>query len=165
MAEQTDQGQNEGATAALSGIERRKVLAGALGVGAASVVLAACGSGDSTATPEISAAPEQQPAPGATTASGVIVAAADVPVNGGVVEIVDDRKVIVTQPQAGTYQGFSAVCPHEGCTVGGVQDGVIVCPCHNSQFDTSTGEVLQGPANAPLAPIPVSQQGDDIVFA
>jgi Rieske Fe-S protein len=165
MAQQVEAGTPEGAAEGGTGVDRRRLLAGALGVGAATVVLAACGSGDSNASSEPSQAPDEQPAPGATTASGVIVAAADVPVDGGAVEIVDDRKVIVTQPEAGTFKGFSAVCPHQGCTVAGVQDGAIVCPCHGSRFDTSTGDVLQGPANAPLAPIPVAKQGDDIVFA
>jgi Rieske Fe-S protein len=93
------------------------------------------------------------------------VAAGEVPVGGGAVTIVGDRKVVVTQPSEGTYQGFSAVCPHQGCTVSGVQDGAITCPCHASRFDVTTGAVLQGPAAAPLASIPVALEGDDIVFA
>jgi Rieske Fe-S protein len=165
MTQKTDATDHGLVAAEPDGLHRRKVLAGALGVGAAAVVLAACGSDNAAPSPEPSSPADQEPAPGATTASGVIVAAADVPVDGGVVEIVDDRKVIVTQPEAGTYKGFSAVCPHEGCTVAGVQEGSIFCPCHGSRFDTSTGAVLQGPATVPLAPVPVAQQGDDIVFA
>jgi Rieske Fe-S protein len=165
MTEQPDPRTVSSDRAAAAGFERRTVLAGVLGIGAASALLAACGSGDASADAEPTAEADQDPAPGATTASGAIVASADVPVAGGVVEIVDDRKVIVTQPEAGTFKGFSAVCPHEGCTVAGVQDGAIVCPCHGSRFDTATGAVLQGPATAPLAAVPVAQQGDDIVFA
>jgi nitrite reductase/ring-hydroxylating ferredoxin subunit len=93
------------------------------------------------------------------------VAAADVPVGGGTITTVGDRKVVVTQPEAGTFVGFSAVCPHQGCSVGSVEADAIICPCHNSRFDPRTGAVLQGPAAAPLGAIPVAQQGDDIVFA
>ena len=30
---------------------------------------------------------------------------------------------------------YSAVCTHQGCTVNGVSNGVITCPCHGSTFD------------------------------
>ncbi len=84
---------------------------------------------------------------GSPPATGV-VKAADVPVGGGTVD--DALRVVVTQPTAGDYKAFSAVCTHQGCLVGGVQGGAIVCPCHGSQFDIATGAVLQGPATAPL---------------
>jgi Rieske Fe-S protein len=45
---------------------------------------------------------------------------------------------------------FSTVCTHAGCEVGLPQSGRIPCPCHGSQFATSDGRVLQGPASAPL---------------
>jgi Rieske Fe-S protein len=152
-------------------MDRRTVLRGAAiagCLGAAAPVLAACGSDDSSAaqpTPTSPTTSAPDVAPGATSSSGVVVPAGDVPVGGGAVTIIGDRKIVVTQPSAGTYQGFSAVCPHQGCTVSGVQDGAITCPCHGSRFDVSTGAVLQGPAAAPLASIPVALQGDDIVFA
>jgi len=37
------------------------------------------------------------------------------------------------------------------------------CPCHGSVFDAFTGEVLRGPAQAPLAPVPVTVSGQDVV--
>src|SRR5690349_15478085 len=39
----------------------------------------------------------------------------DVPVGGGV--IVDERNVVVTQPTAGQFKAFTAICTHQGCTV------------------------------------------------
>ncbi|MEO6820975.1 MAG: Rieske (2Fe-2S) protein [Candidatus Nanopelagicales bacterium] len=72
-----------------------------------------------------------------------------VPVGGG--RIYSDQKVVVTQPSAGSYKAFTAVCTHEGCLVGSVSDGAILCPCHGSQFSISDGSVMQGPATIALA--------------
>ena len=65
----------------------------------------------------------------------------DVPVGSGV--IVDD--VVVTQPAAGEFKGFSAKCTHKGCAVNKVADGTIDCPCHGSKFNLD-GTVANGPA-------------------
>lgn len=75
-------------------------------------------------------------------------ATSDVPVGGGTVFA--DQKVVVTQPTAGVFHAFSAVCTHQGCTVRAVVDKVITCPCHASQFDSADGSVVQGPAQKPL---------------
>ena len=73
---------------------------------------------------------------------------AAVPVGGGKIF---EGQVVVTQPSAGTYLAFSAVCTHQGCTVSTVEDEVIKCPCHGSQFAIADGSVVQGPASEPLA--------------
>jgi Rieske Fe-S protein len=151
-------------------VDRRAVLQGTAtvaGAGALAALLSACGDdGASSSTPTQDAQPEQQEqAPGATTSAGVIVASAEVPVGGGAIRIVEDRKVVVTQPAEGQFFGFSAVCTHEGCAVSRVFENTIVCPCHNSSFDASTGAVLGGPATGPLASIAVREDGDEIVFA
>ena len=97
--------------------------------------------------------------------TGTIVKTGDVPVDGGTVVTVAGQKVIVTQPTKGDFVGFSAICPHAGCAVVGVQNGVIVCPCHGGTFNTATGAVLGGPPRAPLATIPVTVQDGAVVFA
>ena len=76
-----------------------------------------------------------------------------VPVGGGVVLARD--KVVVTRPAADDVRAFSAVCTHQGCTVDGVADGLISCPCHGSRFDAATGAVRNGPAARPLAKVAV----------
>jgi thiosulfate dehydrogenase [quinone] large subunit len=56
---------------------------------------------------------------------------------------------IVVHESNGKFSAHSAVCTHAGCTVG-YSGGQLVCPCHGSIFDASTGSVLQGPAVTPL---------------
>jgi ubiquinol-cytochrome c reductase iron-sulfur subunit len=61
---------------------------------------------------------------------------------------------------------FSKVCPHAGCAValyrkptyGPTQpEPALVCPCHYSTFDPSTGgDVLFGPAGRPLPQLPLA---------
>ncbi|WP_354642707.1 Rieske (2Fe-2S) protein [Kitasatospora camelliae] len=75
-------------------------------------------------------------------------AEADVPVGGG--KVYREEKIVVTQPQAGTYKAFSAKCTHAGCVVDEVKGGVISCPCHSSKFAIADGAVQDGPAPKPL---------------
>lgn len=89
--------------------------------------------------------------------------AADVPVGGGRVD--GNLKVVVTQPEQGTYKAFSAVCTHQGGTLGTIEDGVITCPLHGSEFSVTDGSVKKGPARAPLKSYPCKLQGDNIVGA
>ena len=134
-------------------LSRRAVLAGAAaagGVAALGVTLAACGN-------------DPEPAPGASGEGGTTVKAADVPVGGGT--IVADAQVVVTQPTAGEFKAFSATCTHQGCTVASVQNGVIVCYCHNSQFSAADGSVVSGPASKALTAKQVSVSGDSVTVA
>ncbi len=61
--------------------------------------------------------------------------------------------VLVTQPTPGHFKAFSAVCPHEGCTVSEIRDGEMICPCHSSRFQISDGAVTRGPARHGLDPV------------
>ncbi len=152
------------------GPSRRQVLLTGGIVAAAAAVTAACGSSGSASsttgaggsTPAGSSAPAGS-SPAAGSGGPTTVAAADVPVGGGV--ILADPKVVVTQPAAGEFKAFTAVCTHQGCTVASVADGVIVCPCHGSRFSITDGSVEGGPAPAPLASVPVSVSGGTITVS
>jgi Rieske Fe-S protein len=85
-----------------------------------------------------------------------------VPVGGSVVVSGRSGKVAVAQPTAGKVVAFSAICTHQGCTVGAA-GRQLECPCHGSVFDAFTGTVVKGPARAPLSKVAVSVSGQDVV--
>ncbi len=138
-------------------VPRQHVIRGA-GLVLTAGALAACGSTEekSAASAESSSAPAESPA---AAPGGAIAKTADVPVGSGV--IVDD--VVITQPAAGEFKGFSSRCTHKGCTVNKVADGTIDCPCHGSKFNLD-GSVANGPATEPLEAKAVAVQGDSIVL-
>lgn len=86
----------------------------------------------------------------------------DIPVGGG--KIFADAQVVVTQPQSGTFKGFSAICTHQQCTVSEVTGGTIRCPCHGSQYKVADGSVVVGPATQPLPPVNVKVNGTAITL-
>lgn len=151
-------------------VPRQKVILGA-GLGLIASVLAACttygkkpqASGN-TATATTEAAPGTATpgagAPAPAPAANAIAKTADVPVGSGV--IIDE--VVVTQPSAGEFKGFSAICTHQGCTVNEVAEGTINCPCHGSKFNLD-GSVANGPATRPLESKSVSVQGDSLILS
>ncbi|MFJ3727747.1 Rieske (2Fe-2S) protein [Streptomyces sp. NPDC090045] len=137
---------------------RRTVLA----AGAAALAggaLTACGSdGEKTPAAETNGSASAPAASAAATAatpeSGsaakeVLAKTADVPKGGGTV--LKKEKLVITQPTAGSFRCFTAVCPHQGCLVNKVADGTIDCPCHDSKFAIADGAVTKGPATKGLA--------------
>jgi Rieske Fe-S protein len=63
---------------------------------------------------------------------------------------------------------YSAICTHAACEVTTFRpsDGTVLCPCHGSRFDPKDeGKVLQGPAKAPLASLPIKIEEGKIVVA
>jgi Rieske Fe-S protein len=129
-------------------MERRTLLIGSLAAGG---LLTACASGPSSST-------GGEPVPGAE-----ITPTSEVPVGGGVVNV--DLAVVVTQPAAGDYKAFTAVCPHEGCLVSSVQANEILCACHGSRFSAVDGSVINGPATEGLAAAKVAVEGDAVTLA
>ncbi len=158
-------------------LTRRGMVAAAGGAGLAAV-LTACGSGsssDDSAKDTTSSSPSQPASTGAgtpTTGAGTTSAASgggsglaktsEIPVGGG--KIFADAGVVVTQPTAGQFKGFSSVCTHLGCTVADVSGGTINCHCHGSQFKVADGSVAHGPATAPLPAKQVSVSGGEITL-
>lgn len=131
---------------------RRPVLQIGLAGGVALVgagALAACGNAPGT--------PPAAPTPGRLAGLG------DVPVGSStVVTSANGAPVALTRTAADHVVAHSAVCTHQGCTVGAAGT-TLACPCHGSVFDATTGAVQHGPADRPLPAIPVRIQGQDIV--
>jgi Rieske Fe-S protein len=92
-----------------------------------------------------------------------LAATSDVPVGGGT--ILGMQKIVITQPRAGSFAAFTAVCTHQGCTVSTVSDGTINCPCHGSKFSITNGSVVGGPAPSPLEAVSIKVHGTSIVRA
>ncbi|HWD84083.1 MAG TPA: Rieske (2Fe-2S) protein [Kribbella sp.] len=120
------------------------------------------GTGTSPSATGSSSAPASSAAPSAGGGGGTVLGpVSDVPVGGG--KVFTDAKVVVTQPTAGTFKGFSAVCTHQGNPIGSVQGGQIVCPFHNSHFSITDGSVVSGPAPTALPAVNVKVEGGNIV--
>lgn len=148
---------------------RRTVLtAGAAG---AAVLATGCGSsgdgGENTTPPETPAPGTASPGASAsgTRAPGgeELARTSDIPVGGGT--IFKDQKVVVTQPKAGEFKAFSAICTHAGCTVAKVGDTTIDCACHGSKFAITDGAVESGPATRPLPAEQITVTGGSIRLA
>jgi len=62
------------------------------------------------------------------------------------------------------YYAIDNTCPHAGGPLceGEMENGVITCPWHGSQFKVVTGEVIHGPASTPVAVYPTEVRGDEV---
>jgi thiosulfate dehydrogenase [quinone] large subunit len=171
-------------------VDRRVLLrtgatAAAIGVGA--LIVGGIGrlSAGSPTTPDaaaLSGVPSSAPAPlagsGASAVStasavkkppgGVKIAHADAVPVGSAKAFTDpstNQPAYLMQPRRGTFLAYTAVCTHQGCTVGFDQgSNQFACPCHGARFDGSTGDVLRGPARSPLAKIKVVES-NGIIYA
>ncbi|MGW2017556.1 Rieske (2Fe-2S) protein [Streptomyces sp. NPDC001927] len=156
---------------------RRTVLMA--GAGSVAVLATGCGSdGDNggttdsptptgpatTAEPTTSAPETSSPeAPSSAPAGDALTTKGDVPVGGGT--IFKEEKVVVTQPTAGDFKAFSAICTHQGCIVAKVENGTIDCACHGSKFRITDGSVVNGPATRPLPAEEITVSGESITLA
>jgi nitrite reductase/ring-hydroxylating ferredoxin subunit len=142
------------------------MLAGVGLVGLAGVVTA-CGGGGSSSAPAAStagqgasSAPAASSAAGSAQAGSALAATSAIPVGSGT--IFPGPKVVVTQPTAGEFKAFSAICTHMGCIVSKIANGTIDCPCHGSQYSIATGAVVGGPAPMPLPAENIKVSGGSI---
>jgi cytochrome b6-f complex iron-sulfur subunit len=72
---------------------------------------------------------------------------------------VKEGDIIIINTGAG-FIALSNICTHQGCVVSyDSEENKLPCPCHGSVYSTS-GSVLQGPAEAPLKKYELAQEGD-----
>jgi Rieske Fe-S protein len=151
----------------------RRTVVAAVGAAGLAVALTACGSEDGSSDSSSSNTQAGANASGgdssasssASSGSGgtALAKTSDIPVGGG--KIFKDQGVVVTQPTAGTYKAFSSKCTHQGCAVSEVSGGVIICPCHKSEFSVTDGSVKKIPATQPLPAEKITVSGDSITLA
>ena len=137
---------------------RRAALAGA-GFAGLAATLAACGGGSSTSSPGSTSGSGQA----GNSGNAALASTSEIPVGGG--KVFSAEKVVVTQPTAGEFKGFSAVCTHLGCLVDKVASGTIDCPCHGSKYSVKNGSVVTGPAPKPLPAQKIKVAGGKIKLA
>ncbi|WP_221176964.1 Rieske (2Fe-2S) protein [Nocardioides pocheonensis] len=142
---------------------RRNLLTGLAAAGVALPLVAACGSSgsDSTGTvPSTGTSPTAAGTPASGGGGGGGIKTSEIPVGGG--KIFPAQNIVVTQPTAGQFKAFSAICTHQGCPVNRVAGGTIDCPCHGSQFSIVDGSVKGGLAQRPLPEKTVKVTGDTL---
>ena len=81
---------------------------------------------------------------------------------GAIKQIRVSGKIILLANVDGNFFAIDDTCTHAQCSLStGFLDGsAIYCPCHGSQFDVTTGEVLSppAPANEPVYPVKVENE-------
>ncbi|WP_405917414.1 Rieske (2Fe-2S) protein [Streptomyces sp. NBC_00728] len=130
---------------------RRTVLRGAALTPVVGLGLAACsgGGGGGGGTPATPTAP--------------VVLGAESEVAKGGAQLYQDENVVVSRAEDGSLKAFSSICTHAGCAINKLQGTTLVCPCHGSEFDATTGKVLRAPATVPLHELPVEEKNGKIV--
>ncbi|MDQ3922564.1 MAG: non-heme iron oxygenase ferredoxin subunit [Actinomycetota bacterium] len=65
---------------------------------------------------------------------------------------------------AGTFYAFGDTCTHRECSLaeGGLEETTVTCPCHGSEFDVVSGQVLRGPARVPVGSFEVRAEGGNL---
>jgi len=158
-------------TGLIAGLAR--LIGGSSNTAASSASLQAGGSGSGAAASTTTSSAGQSGTSATTSAPShpagqKLGPASNVPV-GGAASFQDPGTgdpALVVQPSRGTFLAFDAVCPHAGCTVEYASSSRnFVCPCHGSQFDGRTGDVLTGPASSGLAKIAIAEGSDGNLYA
>ncbi|MEU0686651.1 Rieske (2Fe-2S) protein [Streptomyces uncialis] len=73
----------------------------------------------------------------------------------GTTKLFKDQKVVVTRAGDGALTAYGSVCTHAACPINKMEGTTLICPCHGSRFDATSGEVLKSPATVPLPQVPV----------
>jgi thiosulfate dehydrogenase [quinone] large subunit len=92
-------------------------------------------------------------------------AAAGVPVGTAAsFNLASANPTLVAQPAKGQFVAYSAICPHEACTVGwsASSPGIFTCPCHGSVFAVLNGAYISGPAPSGLTTLSVTDSDGEL---
>ncbi|MBL3667821.1 Rieske (2Fe-2S) protein [Streptomyces sp. M2CJ-2] len=126
---------------------RRTVLRGVALTSVAGLGLTACG------------APEERPAP----PTEPVELGAESEIAPGSTKLFRDHNIVVSRGADDSFTAYSTVCTHASCAIGKLEGTKLICPCHGSEFDATTGKVLREPAVAPLTPLSVEVRNGTIV--
>ncbi len=74
--------------------------------------------------------------------------------------LVNQRNFLILNTGNDQFAALSSICTHTGCRdAWSFSSNILTCACHGSRFDTN-GNVVQGPANAPLASFETSVENN-----
>ena len=130
------------------------------------VAIKATASATASATPATSASASATAKPSATASALTFVAKSGEVAEGA-------AKIVTVMPSSGpsisvsvtrvggTAVVLTAVCTHRGCIVE-ADKSELVCPCHGSSYNFSTGAVNNGPAESPLRKYVTSESAGSI---
>lgn len=101
----------------------------------------------------------------ADPAAAVVARGSEVPVGG--VKLftypTEHDPAILVRKQDGTLAAFSQKCTHLSCAVvPKLDEGILLCPCHEGVFELATGRNIAGPPPRPLPSIELEVAGDEI---
>jgi 3-phenylpropionate/trans-cinnamate dioxygenase ferredoxin component len=76
---------------------------------------------------------------------------------------VQDTRIAVANV-GGMFYAFGDTCTHRQCSLaeGDLEETTVICPCHGSEFDVSSGEVLTPPARDPVASYEARVVGENL---
>lgn len=94
-------------------------------------------------------------------------ASTDIPSRGVVVHYLADRKLRLALTRIGPrIYAFDDLCrcADQPCPLSGglLAEGTIMCQCHGSRFDITTGDVINGPATEPLVTYDVEEIANQV---
>lgn len=127
---------------------RRLVLRGAALTPVAGLGLAACSGGGDAASAAL---------------TGPVELGAESEVAKGSSRLYRDHNVVVSRAGNGTLTAYSTICTHAQCPINRLDGTTLICPCHGSRFDATTGKVLQIPATEPLQELKVTAENGRII--
>ena len=152
-------------------LDRRHLLTGAAAA-TGGLLLTACGGSDNSGTaapaasdPSSAASSAAAPSASSSAAGGgdALATLADIAQGKAVAaKTSGGDPILIARTGANTVKAFSAICPHQGCTVAPGPSS-LDCPCHGSKFETATGKVLNGPAASDLKTVAVKVEGGKVV--
>ena len=94
-----------------------------------------------------------------------LVESSKVPVGGGLKVESTSGVLMIVQPTRGNFAAYSAICTHAGCEVSRATAAAIICTCHDSEFSTSDGARIAGPASRPLKKFAVIERNGMLFLA
>ena len=141
---------------------------GGLSVAGAVLLKPFASGGDTGATPAATPSPSETTSTSGKPSGKKVATVAELPIGKSKqVKTRGGELAYVVHLANDSFVAYSAVCTHQGCTVGYSESNKeFDCPCHGARFDArDNAKVIGGPAPRPLKQLTVTVSGNDIYLA